>query len=246
VAVQSSKKTPTTLKIAAAAVFTPLVCIATMIFSVYVPHTRGFFNIGETMVYITALLFGPLTGAFAGGVGSALADILLGYTQYWPGTLIIKACEGAIVGFLGRKLPKFKSKTQWTSFTILMGISVGLLLGFIGSEYYSGPVNTYFGIPPPENPTFTIYVPKAFWYAIGGATAFLIILMGFIFEPEFGWTIISIFAGGLTMVLGYFLYEQLILGVLAVAEIPINIGQMLVGLIVATPVTKAIRRYLGT
>ena len=97
-----------------------------------------------------------------------------------------------------------------------------------------------------ETATFTIYVPKAFWYAIGGVTAFLIILMGFVFEPEFGWTIISIFAGGLTMVLGYFLYEQLILGVLAVAEIPINIGQMLVGLIVATPVTKAIRRYLGT
>jgi len=244
--IQSFKKAPAVLRIAAAAVFTPLVCVATMIFSIYVPHTRGFFNIGETMVYITALLFGPLTGAFAGGVGSALADVLLGYVQYWPGTLIIKACEGAIVGFLGGRLPKFKSKIQWTLFTIIMGVSVGLLLSFIGSQYYSGPVNTYFGIPPPENPTFTVYIPELFWYAVGGIAAFLIVLMGFFFEPEFGWTIISIFAGGLAMVVGYFLYEQLILGVLAIAEIPINIGQMLVGLIVAVPVVKAVRRYLGT
>ena len=245
-AIQSLKKSPTALKIAAAAVFTPLVCVATMIFSIYVPHTKGFFNIGETMVYITALLFGPLTGAFAGGVGSALADVLLGYFQYWPGTLVIKACEGAIVGFLGERLPKFKSKIQWTFFTITTGISVGLLLSFIGSQYYSGPVDTYFGIPPSENPTFTLYVPEIFWYTIGGIAAFLIILMGFFFEPEFGWTIISIFAGGLAMVVGYFLYEQLILGVLAVAEIPINLGQMLVGLIAAIPVVRAVRRYLST
>ena len=75
-------------------VFTSLVCVATMAFSVYVPHTRGFFNIGETIIYTTALLFGPFIGAFAGGVGSMVADIFLGYPYYAPATLIIKACEG--------------------------------------------------------------------------------------------------------------------------------------------------------
>jgi len=233
------------LKIAAMSIFTPLVCVATMIFSIYVPHTEGFFNIGETMVYITALLFGPLVGAFAGGVGSALADVLLGYTQYWPGTLVIKACEGAVVGFLGGKMPKIKSKHSWVLFTVFMGILVGFLLSFVGSQYYSGSVETYFGLPPPENPTSTINIPVEFWYILGGTAAFLIFLMGFVFEPEFGWTIMVIFIGGLVMVAGYFLYEQLILGkVLAIAEIPINIGQMLVGLIVAVPVIRAVRRYL--
>ena len=92
-----------TIQLAILAVFTSLVCAATMIFSIYVPATRGFFNIGETMVYITALLFGPLIGSFAGGFGSMFADILLGYSQFAPGTLIIKACEGGIVGLLGQK-----------------------------------------------------------------------------------------------------------------------------------------------
>ena len=44
--------------------------------------------------------------------------------------------------------------------------------------------------------------------------------------------------GGLEMVAGYFLYEQFVLGyafAAALAEVPLNISQMLVGLIVASP-----------
>ncbi|UCC28655.1 MAG: ECF transporter S component, partial [Candidatus Bathyarchaeota archaeon] len=62
------------MQLSIGAVFTSLVFIATVIFSIYVPLTQGFFNIGESMVYATALLFGPLVGGFAGGVGAALAD----------------------------------------------------------------------------------------------------------------------------------------------------------------------------
>ena len=123
-------------------------------------------------------------------------------------------------------------------------ISIRFLLGFIGSKYYSGSVGIYLGFPPPESPTFTINIPTEFWYTLGGIAAFLVILMGFTLEPEFGWVIMSIFTGGLVMVTGYFLYEQLILGVLAIAEIPINIGQMLIGLIVSVPVYRAVKRYL--
>ena len=63
-------------------------------------------------------------------------------------------------------------------------------------------------------------------------------------EPELGWTTLSIVVGGLTMVIGYFLYQQLILGVLAYVEIPVNIGQMTVGLVVSIPVVRAVYRYL--
>jgi len=105
----TKEKAITPLTLATAAVFTALVCVATMIFSIYVPATEGFFNIGESMIFITAILFGPVAGAFAGGVGSALADILLGFGHYAPGTLIIKACEGAIVGMLRKRNPRFDS-----------------------------------------------------------------------------------------------------------------------------------------
>jgi uncharacterized membrane protein len=46
------------------------------------------------------------------------------------------------------------------------------------------------------------------------------------------------------MVTGYFLYEQLFLGVFALAEVPVNIGQMTIGLVVAIPVVKVVRRAL--
>ena len=58
----------------------------------------------------------------------------------------------------------------------------------------------------------------------------------------------SVVTGGITMVLGYFLYETLLavlipgLGIVAIAEIPLNIGQMLVGLVIAVPVMYSVLR----
>jgi uncharacterized membrane protein len=223
-----------------------LVCVATMSFTIYVPSTKGFFNIGETMVYITALLFGPLVGAFAGGAGSALADVLLGYYYYAPATLVIKALEGGIVGFLGRKKPPFslQAKRKWRIFTTGTGVFVGALISLIGFLYYSGIVEFYSGFPPSENPTSTFFIPMEFWLGLGIFVAILTAVIAVISEPEYGWMIISTIFGGLVMVLGYFLYEQFILGVLAVAEVPVNIGQMTVGLIIATPIVKIIQRML--
>jgi len=232
------------MRLSITAIFTSLVFVATTIFSIYVPQTRGFFNIGETMVFTTALLFGPFVGAFAGGVGSMLADLFLGYPQYAPATLVIKACEGAVVGVLNRKRLKFSSKLQWKVFTVTFGLIAGFLLGAIGSLYYSGSVELYIGFPPPENPTLSLFVPTEFWYSLGVLVILLISLTGFVFEPEFGWFVFSTLIGGSVMITGYFLYQQFFLGVLAVAEIPVNIGQMTIGLIVALPIVRAIWRFL--
>jgi hypothetical protein len=56
---------------------------------------------------------------------------------------------------------------------------------------------------------------------------------------------VAIVIGGFEMVLGYFLYEQLVLGypfALALVEVPFNIVQMLIGLLVAIPVMQAVLR----
>lgn len=240
-----SKKTfPPTIQLAILAVFTSLVCAATMVFSISVPATKGFFNIGEIMVYITALLFGPFIGSFAGGFGSMLADILLSAPQYAPGTLIIKACEGGIVGFLGRKKPSFGSRFTWKAFTFVVGLIFGVLFGSIGALYYSGPVVLYLGIPPPESPTMAFFVPQEFWYVLGALVVFSISLVGFVFEAEFGWMVLTVLVGGFEMIVGYYLYEQILYGTAAIAEIPINIGQVMVGLVVSIPVVRAVWRAL--
>jgi len=230
------------LDLAASAVFSAFVCVATIIFTVYVPQTRGFFNIGETMIYVTALLFGPIVGGIAGGFGSMLADVILGYMEFAPATLVIKMCEGAVVGFLGKKNPKKESKDYWRATTAILGIVMGLLLAVIGSTYYSGEVEIYFGTS--AEPTFTPWIPAEVWYLIGGLAAFSIVLAGIKLEPELGWTILSITVGGLIMVTGYFIYELFLVGPGAFAEIPVNIGQMSVGLMVSMPVVRAVWRYL--
>ena len=221
-----------------------------MVFSINVPQTRGFFNIGETMVYVSAFLFGPFVGAFSGGVGSSIADVLLGYSYYAPATLIIKACEGGVVGALARRKIKFNSKIQWQAFTLIVGFIAGTLLGSIGSIYYSGSVELYLGIPPPQTPTVTFFVPQALWYTLGGLVLLLIAFMGFAYEPEFGWLVFSALVGGSIMVTGYFIYQQFFIGalfniyVIAPAEIPINIGQMIVGVLVSIPIIRTIWRSL--
>lgn len=243
----TARKVSLTSKLSVTGVFTALVCVATISFTVYVPSTRGYFNIGETMVYTASLLFGPFIGAFAGGVGSMLSDVFLGYYYYAPATLVIKALEGFIVGFLsrkGQKLAKDYTKHEWRVFTLEIGVLVGMLISLVGFLYYSGFVELYSSVISIENPTSIVFIPVEFWFAIGILVVILISAISFISEPEFGFAVISCIFGGLIMVFGYFLYEQLFLGVFALAEVPINIGQMTVGLIIATPIVRVVKRAL--
>jgi uncharacterized membrane protein len=172
----ATKYTPSVaFKVAAAALFAALVFIVTsQIPPIPIPATSGYFNIGETTIYIAALVFGPLVGTLAGGIGSALSDIYLGYALFAPGTLFIKGAEGLIVGFLNIKLQR--------------------------------------------------YIPNITVRAS-----------------------IAVVIGGLEMVAGYFLYEQFVIGypfLAALAEVPFNIVQMAIGLIVAIPVMHAVFRVV--
>jgi uncharacterized membrane protein len=308
----------TTTKLALTPIFTALVTVATMVFVISIPATSGYFNIGETIIYVAAILFGPYVGAVAGGIGAAISDLLLA-PVYAPATLIIKALEGGIVGFLAQRtlkvtharyigasfilvtmfasLPLFSwtifsnaffsgplfhtsqlalyngvlnslcftgyilvlawavphllrantsVKLQWKMLTFILGIITGVLLIGIGSTYYSGEVQLFLGIPPPVTPTITFFVPIEFWYALGVLVIVLTTYVGFKLEPELGWLVFATFLGGLEMVAGYFLYEQFVMGRAAIVEVPVNIGQMLVGLILAIPVAKAVWRALPT
>jgi uncharacterized membrane protein len=107
-------------KIAVAAIFAALVAAATLIFVIPIPATSGYFNLGETLIYVAALLFGPLVGATA-GAGASIADALVA-VQYAPGTLTIKAIEGFLVGFLTKKLnKKINSLTICATIAIVIG-----------------------------------------------------------------------------------------------------------------------------
>ncbi|MDW8083997.1 MAG: ECF transporter S component [Candidatus Caldarchaeum sp.] len=229
-------------QIGLAVVFTALVTAATMVLSVYFPLTRGYFNLGETMVYLAALVGGPFVGAFAGGVGSAIADVLLGYYAFAPGTLVIKAAEGAVAALLYRRLRRIDVPRALLLSAVMVGVYFGILVS-VGVFLMSGLVE------------ITVYAAGTFEVLVSPATWVLLALLGsavpayFVFRKKEleAWLVISLLAAGLVMVIGYFLYELLAVelgilpGIVPVAEIPLNIGQVVVGSAVAIPVYKALR-----
>ncbi len=169
--VSRSKSSNDALALALVAIFAAVIFVATYSFVVPIPATSGYFNLGETTIYIAALIFGTLVGSMAGGIGSMLSDVLLA-PQFAAGTLVIKGFEGALVGFIAAQL-----KTRVSSFTIRASV--------------------------------------------------------------------AIIIGGLEMVAGYFIYEQVILGyplATALAEVPFNFVQMAIGLVVALPVVHGVLR----
>lgn len=97
-----------TRKLIAAALFTALCCVATVIIQIPSP-TGGYVNAGDAVVLLCAFLLGPAWGAVAAGLGCALADILSGYVIYAPVSFVIKAVmalvSGAALTKFGKKRP---------------------------------------------------------------------------------------------------------------------------------------------
>lgn len=84
--------------VAIVGVMAALTTLATMVVQIPTPATKGYINLGDTMVMLSGSLFGSLIGSISGGVGSALADLLSGYAHWAPFTLVIKGIEGYIAG----------------------------------------------------------------------------------------------------------------------------------------------------
>ncbi|MDD1764442.1 MAG: hypothetical protein LUQ46_00310, partial [Candidatus Methanomethyliaceae archaeon] len=74
----------------------------------------------------------------------------------------------------------------------------------------------------------------------------LIVLISFVAQPEVGWLVLSAAVSGFLMVLGYYLYEEFVLGYVALAEIPFNVGQVLVGITIAIPAYNSLRALKRT
>lgn len=88
------------------AIFTALVCAATIVITIPVPVTGGYIHPGDGIALLAGWLLGPFWGAAAAGIGSAMADLLLGYVVYVPGTLIIKGMIGLVAGCIARALKR--------------------------------------------------------------------------------------------------------------------------------------------
>jgi uncharacterized membrane protein len=124
-------KTPESylIQLALSAVMAALVFVATMIIRIPNPM-GGYFNLGDVMIFVSALTFGPIVGGFAGGIGSAIADII-GFPVFAIPTLIIKGTEGLLAGLITSRKSIYRDLLA----VILAGVE--MILGYFLAEYYA-------------------------------------------------------------------------------------------------------------
>jgi uncharacterized membrane protein len=87
-------------------VMTALVAVGTLLLRIPNPM-GGYFNLGDVMIFVCALTFNPIIGGIAGGMGSAIAD-LIGFPVFVIPTLIIKGLEGFLAGVVAGKKQVFR------------------------------------------------------------------------------------------------------------------------------------------
>ncbi|MHA1933649.1 MAG: ECF transporter S component [Candidatus Thorarchaeota archaeon] len=118
------------------AIMTALTTVATIAFAIPIPLTSGFFNLGDALVMLSGVVLGPIGGLIAGGVGSAMGDVALGYIHFAPITLVVKGFEGFFVGLLSiRTVRSLNRMSKWDFAGVLIGAFV-MLGGYFVSEVF--------------------------------------------------------------------------------------------------------------
>ncbi len=119
-------------KITLASVLAALTCVSTMLIRIPTP-TKGYVNLGDCMVNISAWLLGPLYGGAAAGLGSAAADLFAGYVVYVPATLITKALM-AVLSFMIFSLAAKKIRSLTSRIIAASAAEILMILGYFGFE----------------------------------------------------------------------------------------------------------------
>jgi uncharacterized membrane protein len=90
--------------LAVTAVMTAIVFATTMIQLTLTPD-GGYIHLGEAGILFSAFAFGPWVGAAVGGLGTALADLTLGFPQWAIFSLVIHGAQGWVAGWVSERLP---------------------------------------------------------------------------------------------------------------------------------------------
>lgn len=123
-------------KLILAALFAALSCVATMSIRIPTPGTSGYIHPGDAIVILSGVILGPVWGFLAGGIGSALSDLIGGYFIYVPITFVIKGLVAFAAGLLYQKVGK-NQKSRYIA-VILGGVADIILVagGYFVCEFF--------------------------------------------------------------------------------------------------------------
>lgn len=123
-----------TKEFALLALFIALVAVATLIVRIPIPQTTGYMNLGDSMVLLAGVFFGPGLGFLAGGLGSALADIIGGYPQWALWTLIIKGLEALLAGVFFSLFKARRGRVSAMQVFVFIVATAWMVLGYFVAE----------------------------------------------------------------------------------------------------------------
>lgn len=130
-----------------AAVLAALCCAATF---VHIPYPMGYLNLGDCIVLLCGVLLPPGWAMVAAGLGSALADVFLGYFLYAPATFLIKALMALVVSLFCRR----SSKVLLSLFSGFLA-EAWMVLGYFLYE------TVLYGAAPAGQSALTVNLPQA-------------------------------------------------------------------------------------
>lgn len=221
-----------------------LVLATTFAIKIPIPFTQGYIHPGDSMIFVTALLFGWRFGALAGGLGSAMADLLGGYAHWVIPTLLIKAIMGALVGWVGHDLPKqknprlfsvlltFGSIASWVAFNF--GVQALLTKALLSES----PLLLSQSLETTQQELISLVQKTNLWLSLAAiAIPIGIVILAYYLRK---WDkqlfsvaqLLGMFMAGLWMVIGYYIAGGLIYGsfIVPILSIPANIVQFIGGL----------------
>lgn len=234
-------------KISYTGLMTALVLIATFSIKIPVPFTNGYIHLGDSMIFVAAVLLGWKYGAFAAGVGSALADIIGGYAHWAIPTLIIKALMGAIVGVCVSKKNNRKALVYISGlFAVVFALFNVLLKSILTNNIVNKSVDSVRHLVTDlelESQTELLSLTSKVQYQLLIITILIpctILIMSLIvaklnnvkFKPMYT---LGFVVSGSFMVFGYYIASYIMSGsyIIPIFSIPWNVVQFVLGLIIA-------------
>jgi len=136
--VMTSGSISPTVYLVVLALMTALTTVATIVFVIPFPSTAGYFNLGDAFVMISGILLGPVGGFIAGGFGSAMGDIALGYFPYAPITFVVKGGEGLVIGLISRRVKESRTAKPLDLLGVILGAAVMLVGYYLGEVLLLG------------------------------------------------------------------------------------------------------------
>lgn len=233
-----------TQKLVTTGLMTALITVSTMVIAIPVPFTNGYIHMGDSMIFLAVLILGWKHGAFAAGVGSALADLFLGYVHWAPWTLCIKGLMAVVMGLIIQQCMNNKKITALYSIVIAAiwgGFNI-IVQRIVTYEATANATTLYEDAGVSTASEFGDFINgiQSQLMLIALIIPVLLLVISFIVRRKEHiiipvYQIVAMTGTGLWMVFGYYIAGGLIYGNFAVSafSIPANMLQFVGGFLIA-------------